>query len=122
MPSAAIEVTSRVKMSDPKPHCCSACYRGADENTRFVDFDAAFDAGALISNESQSILESFDDLHLCESCVREAAQTLGFKPDLHRKQFREIKRLEIENDHWRDYAKSLERNLAARPEPELRAA
>jgi hypothetical protein len=118
--SVAIEVSSRVKVSDPKPACCSACYRGADENVRFVDMNAEFDAGALVSTESQAIVKSFDSLHLCESCVREAAEALGLKPDLHRRQLREIRRLEIENDHWRDYAKGLEANLGNRPTPELR--
>lgn len=99
-----MEVASRVRESDPKPDHCSMCFRGPQEGIRFFDCGAAFDAGAVISQESQAYVSGSDDLHLCEGCVRELCEFAGFKPELHGRQFREIKRLELQRDHWRDTA------------------
>ena len=116
MSSAAVELATRCKISDPKPSHCSACFRGADENVTFVDFDAVLNRGGFADPNSLAMMDSIDDLHLCEACVREAAQLLNLKPDLHQRQVREIRRLELDNEHWRDYAQRLEQTLKTRPE------
>lgn len=107
---------TRLRISDPKPNHCAACFRGADASVTFVDFDAAIDRGTFV-NEQNAVLEGIDDLHLCEACVRAAAEVLALKPALHARQIREIKRLEAENEHWREYAKDLEASIGERPEP-----
>lgn len=99
--SAATEIASRVRVSDPKPDHCSMCFCGPSENVVFFDCGAAFDAGAVINQESQAYVSGSDDLHLCESCVRELTETAGFKPELHGRQLREIRRLELQRDYWR---------------------
>ena len=116
MSAAADVLSTRVKISDPKPAFCSGCLRGADETIRFVDFDAAFDAGAFVDRTTQAYVEGSDDLHLCENCVREAVERLDLKAELHQNQLREIRRLEIENEHWRDTARRAQAELAKQQE------
>jgi hypothetical protein len=113
--SVAVETTSRIRLSDPKPAYCSACFRAGQEGIRFVDFDAALDSGCFVS-ELGVYQTGSDDLHLCEACVKSAAETLGLKAELHARQLREIRRLEIENEHWKSYAKRIEATVKARPE------
>lgn len=93
-----------VCLSDPRPAYCSACHNSPD--SRFVDFEAAFDAGAVVDNESQAVIAGSDDLHLCEACVRDAMEKLELKPELHARQLNEIRRLEIAVEYWRDKAQS----------------
>lgn len=103
-----------IRLSDPKPAYCSACH-----NTpagRFVDFDAAHDGGAFVDRDTQAYIEGSDDLHICESCMRRGLETLDLKPELHQNQLREIARLELAVEHWRDYARNLEATLEDRPE------
>ena len=87
----------------------------------FVDFDAAFDGDEQREerNGVVTVRVTADDLHLCEACVRGAAEVLGLKPELHGRQLRHIKKTELERDHWRDYSKRLEALLEHRPEPVL---
>lgn len=115
MASAAIEVSSRIRLSDPKPSHCIACFAGAEDSIRFVDFDAAFDGGSVIESRDGVIIErtSMDDLHLCEACVRGAADALALKPELHRRQLREIRRLELQNEGLRDQVRALKTAVAA---------
>lgn len=117
MSSQAVERASRLKISDPKPDRCAACFKGADADTVFVDFDAAIDRGTFV-NEQGAVLEGIDDLHLCEACVRAAAEEIGFKPQLHSRQLREIRRLELKVEHQQDYIRKLEAALLDRPELE----
>jgi hypothetical protein len=44
--------------------------------------------------------------------VREAAELIAYKPELHARQVREIRRLEIENEHWREQTRSLKNQLS----------
>lgn len=99
--SAATEVSARVRRSDPRPSHCSGCFRGAEEGVDFIDFDTAIDRGSIVTPEG-ALVGTLDDLHLCAACVREAAQVLELKPDLHARQLREIRRLELSVEHWRD--------------------
>jgi hypothetical protein len=113
--SATAEIAAGIRLSDPKPGHCAACFRGAQEDIRFVDFDAAVDRGGFQDPDSLALMDSIDDLHLCEACVRSGAEALGLKPELHTRQLKEIRRLELEAEHWHAYAKRLERTLEDRP-------
>lgn len=94
-----------IRLSDPRPAFCSACLNHPDE--RYVDFDAAFDAGAFVDRETQAYVEGSDDLHLCESCLKRACEELGVKPELHAAQRREIQKLQLERDHWLEKYRAL---------------
>lgn len=108
-----------VRISDPRPAYCSACHNSPD--VKFVDFDAAHDAGAFVNRETQAYIEGSDDLHLCANCLRDASEVLALKPVIHARQAREIARLTTAVDHWRDYAHGLEATLQERPDPAPRA-
>jgi hypothetical protein len=114
MSATADALNMRIKISDPKPAYCSGCYQAAQEGITFLDFDAAHDGGAFINDQGATLVGQ-DDLHLCEPCVRSACEALGLKPELHSRQAREIRRLELERDHWKDYAKRAEATIATRP-------
>ena len=111
MSSAVAELSHALKIADPKPSHCIFCYAGSDVDTRFVDFDAAVDRGVIIEEGSLAVLDSMDRGCVCETCIRNAAEVIGFKPELHSRQLREIRRLEIERDHWRDTTKRLRSEL-----------
>jgi hypothetical protein len=106
--SISAELALRVKISDPKPDRCAACFQGAQDNVRFVDYDAAIDRGTLI-NDMGAVLSGIDDLHLCESCVRQGMEALELKPELHSRQLREIRRLGLVAEHWRERCADLQR-------------
>jgi hypothetical protein len=103
-----------IRLSDPKPAYCSACHNAPAG--KYVDFDAAHDGGDFTTQDLVWHAGS-DDLHLCAACLKRATEVLGFKPELNQRQLREIRRLEVENEHWRDYARTLEATLQERPEP-----
>jgi len=73
--------------------------------------DASIDRGVIQDTETTAVIDSIDELHLCEACVRAAAETLGFKPQLHTDQQQKIRRLERERDHWKDTSQRLRREL-----------
>ena len=73
------------KLAD-KPAYCASCFQ--QENTRYVDFEAAYD-GPVIPGTPEPI--PVDDLILCEGCLREAFRIL----DPHDQRER-IKELEAE--------------------------
>jgi hypothetical protein len=104
-----------VRLSDPRPAYCSACHNSTPSG-RYVDFDAAFDAGAFIGREDQVLVEGSDDLHICEACMQLGMEILGVKPQLHASQRGEIKRLEQQVEHWRTYSRRLEATLQERPD------
>jgi hypothetical protein len=103
--------------------------RGAEAGVEFYTADTAFEGGQVTKEQDGVVLyrESIDDLNLCAvrddngrligGCVKELLEAAAYKPELHSRLLREIRRLEIENEHWRDYAKRLERTLNERPEP-----
>lgn len=109
--SVSAELALRVRISDPKPDRCAACFQGAQESVRFVDFDAAIDRGTVAS-ETGAVLSGIDDLHLCESCVQSAAEALDLKAALHGRQRREIRRLELVAEHWKERAADLQAVIA----------
>jgi hypothetical protein len=112
------ESVSGIRISDPKPSHCAGCLTSSGTDVKFINFyDRLQDRGTIVEEGSMAVLASVDELHLCESCVRSAANALGLKPDVHRKQILEIQRLETQVDHWKDYARTLEATLQTRPEP-----
>lgn len=119
MSAVADALNMRVRISSPRPAFCSGCHKGATENVRFVDFQAAHDSGMVEEIRDGLVIRRMpgDDLHLCESCVRQAAEAVGLRPELHAQQAAKIRELERARDHWRDYAKRLEALIKDRPEP-----
>jgi hypothetical protein len=107
-----------IRLSDPKPAFCSACHNTPD--CRYVDFDAAHDGGCFVDRETQAYMEGSDDLHICENCLRVAMEKLAFKPELHSKQFNEIRKQDIQIEALKAQVRSLKAALAAEPEPEAR--
>lgn len=116
MSDVVAELASRVRLSDPNPGHCAGCFCASGPDVRFVDFDGVqLDRGAFVNPISMGVLDSIDELHLCEACIRNAAETLDLKPGLHRRQLNEIRRLELDNEHWKSYALRLEATLRERP-------
>lgn len=116
MSDAVADLATRFRLSDPKPGHCSACFQSADANVAFVDFDCMLDRGAIVDEGTMAVLDAMDELHLCESCVRQAAEVLDYKPVQAQNRLREIRRLELKAEHWEKYAKRLEATLQDRPE------
>lgn len=109
--SVDVTVDRRFKISDPKPAYCSACGCGATAELTFFDLNAAFDAGAFVTEENLTYVQGSDDLHLCESCVQQLMELSGYRPSYHRKQIEENRFLRTQMEHWRDTARDLKRQL-----------
>ncbi|MDE2102258.1 MAG: hypothetical protein KGL39_33745 [Patescibacteria group bacterium] len=119
MSAVADALNMRVRISSPRPAFCSGCHKGATEDVRFVDFQAAHDSGMVEEIRDGIVIRRMpgDDLHLCEACVRQAAEAIAFRPELHAQQSRRIAELERTVAHWRDYARRFEALVKDRPEP-----
>ena len=98
MSTAIADVVTRAKISDPRPARCSACLQASDPQVRFVNMDVSINRGAIVEAGSMAVIDSIDELHLCESCVREAAEVLDYKPGLHQNHLRLNRRLMRERD------------------------
>jgi hypothetical protein len=107
--SVIADRVSRFQVSDPKPARCAACYCSADALLRFIDFDADVNRGAIIEEGSGAVIDSIDELHLCENCVRDAAETLDYKPGLHANHLRLNRELMRDRDELRERVGLLER-------------
>lgn len=103
-----------MRISDPQPDYCSACHNTTPEG-RYVDMEAMHDGGSYVDGDVTYIAGA-DSLHVCEACVRDAMEVLALRPEREQAQTREIKRLEIERDHWKQSAKRMEGYLQERPE------
>lgn len=114
---AVAELATRIRLSDPKPSHCAGCWCGSGPDVRFVDFDGVqLNRGAFVDADgAHGVLDSIDELHLCESCVRQAAEILDVRPGLHRRQINEIRRLLAEAAAKDAYIESLEQALNAKP-------
>jgi hypothetical protein len=110
--SVLAERVSRSKISDPRPARCSACLQSSDPRVRFVNFDAAINRGAIVDQVSGAVLDSIDELHLCEACVREAAETIDYKPGLHQRHLQLNRQLMMERDQLRRENQTLKQLLA----------
>lgn len=106
------ERVSRTRISDPKPAHCAGCLQSSDVNVRFVDFDAAICRGAIVEEGSMAVLDHIDELHLCESCVREAAETLDYKPGLHARHLQLNRQLMADRDRLKQENGQLRQLLA----------
>lgn len=113
--SVTAELAQDMRLADPKPSYCCVCLRGADADVRFVDMNAAVDAGQVTGERDGVVVfrESMDDMMPCEDCIRSAARVLGFKPELHLKQLQEIEQLRLQVEHWRATAKRAQEAVAA---------
>ena len=97
-----------MKVASGGPGYCSVCYCSNPE-LRHIDFEVAFEGAPVLDRETRTIavipwtgqMASHDDLYICENCIKDACEKLGFQPELHARQVTEIKRLELENQHWR---------------------
>lgn len=111
MSNAVAEHVSRIRLSDPLPTGCSACLCAPGPGIRFVDFQAAFDAGAIVG-PSEEVRRSLDELHLCESCVRSAGEVLSFRPQLHAAQAQVINGQDTQIEHWREECRQKDGEIA----------
>lgn len=74
-----IEIQQKIHLTTTPPVVCSSC-GGQYPHRRHVDFGAAWD-GPMISlgSEEQGIIgHSVDDLIVCEDCLKDAAELVGF--------------------------------------------
>lgn len=110
--SAIADRVARFKLSDPKPARCAACYSSADAALRFVDLDAHIDRGAVVEDGSHAVIDSVDELHLCENCVREAAEALDYKPGLHARHLQLNRELMRERDELKAQNQALRQLVA----------
>jgi len=98
----------RAHVAEPKPAVCSGCLRGADAETVFIDLGTPAGRGFIREWGSMAVLVELNRICLCESCVKEMAELLAFKPTLHEKHYRKLRevmdlanRLEAENEQLR---------------------
>ena len=110
--SIAEQLSSRAKISDPKPAYCCVCLCSSGPDVRFVDFGARRSIGAVVDPISGGLLARLDKVEICEACVREAGEVLEFVPQLHRTHLNEVRRLRAENDRLEGENKLL-RSLVA---------
>jgi hypothetical protein len=99
--SVVADRVSRYKISDPKPAHCAACYGSAGVGVRFIDFDTEMNRGAIVQEGTMAVLDSIDELHLCEVCIMEAAEELDYKPGLHARHLQLNRELMRERDELR---------------------
>lgn len=97
-----IAPTWRAHIADPKPAFCTGCLRGADAETVFIEFAMPSGRGYIREFGSMAVIADLDRLALCESCVREMAECLAFKPQVHRAQRDQLQRLVDERDRLRE--------------------
>ena len=115
-----------MKIADPKPGFCSCCF-GAHPDRQYIDFEADYDGAPVLDRETNSIavlpwngqLGGHDNLYLCETCVREAAEKLAFKPELHQRQFQAVRRAELTAEHYKDQCRRLQDALNRQLEADL---
>jgi len=87
---------------------CAACFNHVTE-ARLVEFDASFD-GPVVDGVS------FDELMVCEGCVKGAVEALNVKPEMLDQAVSRAEFAEGVAEKWRVYAETLEKNYASRPE------
>lgn len=109
---AIADRVTRYKISNPKPARCAACFTAADANLRFVNFDAHIDRGAIVEDGSHAVIDSIDELHLCENCVGLGAEELDYKAGLHQTHLNLNRELMRERDQLRSENKTLRQLLA----------
>jgi hypothetical protein len=98
------------------PQRCSACF-GQQHGIRHVDMDAACDRGY---GNDEAVKIAYDDLILCENCVKEAAILLGMTDSQELKDSKTDLEVRLENTlkalrKAETYGESLEATLSHRP-------
>lgn len=93
-----------MRLASPSPGFCSVCF-GAKPDMRFIDCEADYDGAPVLDKETRTIavipwtglLGGHDNLHICESCVREMSQLLGQEDykEVIQRQARMLQRLEL---------------------------
>lgn len=110
-----VKIAPNVIQLTNTPVRCSSCFN-QDTALRHIDMDAACDRGY---GDEAAVKVAYDDLVLCENCVKEAATLINMVP----KDDRTIERLESQVSVWErkarqseKWATTMEEALAARPE------
>lgn len=111
MSEAVADLSLGIRLSDPKPSRCASCWKGADADTRFVDFDSAIDRGSFVDPSSMAVIDTVDDLHLCEACVKAACEALAIQPESRQRLLRELQRRDLVIDYFKERVKRLEADL-----------
>jgi hypothetical protein len=62
-----------MKLADPKPVYCSACFSQQPLKDH-IDFEVAWDGPVI--NHTDNIRIPIDDLYICEDCMLQAFNTL----------------------------------------------
>jgi hypothetical protein len=115
---SATEINTRMRIADPKPPYCTTCFQAATPELQFVDCNAAYEGQTVVHPETGVLITIMEDIYICMDCIKQAIEAAGFKPELHARQIREIRRLELIARNWEDRCKGLERMLAkGHPEP-----
>jgi hypothetical protein len=71
-------MSPQMKIASPNPPHCASCYQ-AKSPERHVDFGAAYDGPVMAGDpdvEGQ-VTVAIDDLIVCETCLKEAAELVG---------------------------------------------
>lgn len=102
--SVVAELVTRARISDPQPAYCVACFQSPRPGLRFVDFQAVAERGTVVDPISGGVIGDLHELHVCEECLRSAAETLDFRPELHRRhvlavQEREQRIIQLEGEN-----------------------
>jgi peptide methionine sulfoxide reductase MsrA len=99
-----------------RPIYCSSCFNSQD--IRHVDFEAACDRGY---GKAEAVQITYDDLIICENCMREGLMVLGIEDSTELKAERDdlkrkfaIKSARV--DQLQNYADNLEGVMKERPE------
>lgn len=109
-----------MRLASPRPGFCSVCF-GAHPESRYVDCECAYDGAPVLDRETRTIavipwtgaLGNHDDFYMCEKCARALCELLDMKPEVRTRQLQELRKLELERDHWRSTANRLRRELDA---------
>jgi hypothetical protein len=97
---------------------CSSCFNQQPE-VRHVDFDAACDRGY---GKAEAVQIAYDDLVLCENCLREGMMVLGIEDSAFLKAENEdlIRKLDVERKRRvqaQRYSDTMEEALQHRADP-----
>lgn len=108
----AADINFRARISDPKPARCSGCMQSVAADKRYVNLDMRINRGTICQEGTMAVLESIDELHLCEDCIRDAAERVGYVPELHRRHVDLNRRLMRERDELEAENRLLRQALA----------
>lgn len=99
-----------MRIADPRPDVCSVC-RNSQLGHRFFDLEANWDGNPPLREDGSMIIPGdgrpmgHEYVMVCEPCAKELVELVDFKPELHTRQLKEIRKLEAERNYWRDTAR-----------------